>query len=157
MNLLERFLKWLGVERHDIGREGVGTYLTRWVLYGRKAADGMRRHGDSQKVFLHCFHRGDVEPYFHDHPWPFWSLILAGGYWEHTAKGKRWYGPGSILRRPAHWQHRVELPEGQRCWTIVWTGLKVRSWGFICPQGGWIPWREHEANQAAGLPGCGEE
>ena len=30
-------------------------------------------------------------------------------------------------------------------------------WGFHCPDRGWIPWREHEANQAAGRSGCGEE
>lgn len=150
LTILERLLAWLKVERHDIGRKGIGTYLTRWVLHGQRFA------GDGCKVFLHKFHRGDVEPYNHDHPWPFWSLILYGGYWEHTPKGKRWYGPGSLLRRPAEWQHHVELPPGATCWTLVWTGPKVRSWGFICPDRGWIPWREHEANQAAGNPGCGE-
>lgn len=153
VGLIERFLLWLltrlGVERHDIGRKGIGTYLTRFVLRGL-------RFGPGGKLFLHYFHRGDVEPYHHDHPWPFWSLILWGGYWEHTPKGKRWYGPGCLLRRPADWQHHVELPPGAHCWTLVWTGAKERSWGFWCPERGWIPWREHEANQAAGGPGCGE-
>ncbi len=186
MAWLERLLTWLGVERHDIGRDGIGTYLTRWVLAGWRGRDGQRRYGDGQKVFLHLFHRGDVEDYAHDHPWPFWSLILWGGYFEITGGGphcpscnldcferegrssccdvevlstgerRKWYGPLRLLRRPAEWQHRVELPEGKRCWSILWIGRKQRSWGFICPGKGWIPWRQHEANQSVGKPGCGE-
>jgi hypothetical protein len=152
---MERFVRWLlsalRRERFNISRKGVPTYLTRWTLLGARFGSERRR-----KLFLHCFYRGDFEPYFHDHPWPFWSLVLWGGYWEHTATGRRWYGPLSLLRRPAHWAHRVELPPNQRCWTLVWAGRKERSWGFLCPGRGWIPWREHEANQHAGLPGCGE-
>ncbi len=153
--MLERLLDWL-LEKHEIGRRGLPRYLTRWVLWGRKGPDGTRRNGPGGKIFLHWFHRGDAEAYFHDHPWPFWSLILWGGYWEQTPAGKRWYGPLSLLRRPAEWKHRVEVPDGRRCWTLIWTGPKVRTWGFHCPGAGFIGWRKHEANQAAGLPGCGE-
>jgi hypothetical protein len=155
--MLETLLGWFGVERHDIGRKGVGTYLTRWVLAGRRGGNfNNRRNGPGQKIFLHLFHRSDVEPYFHDHPFAFWSLILWGGYWENTPKGRKWYGPGSLLRRPATWQHRVDLPEGKKCWTLLWIGAKERSWGFHCPGVGFIGWREHADNEAAGLTGCGE-
>jgi hypothetical protein len=154
---MERLLVRLKVERHDIGRLGAGTYLTRWILAGRRdPATGQRRHGDGWKLFLHVFHRGDAEPYFHDHGWPFWSLILWGGYWEITPTGRKWYGPGRLLRRPAEWKHRVEVPEGKRCWSLLWIGTKVRSWGFWCPMTGFLPWRQHEASRAAGKPGCGE-
>lgn len=149
----ERLLDRL-FEKHEIGRRGLPRYLTRWVLWGK-------RYGPGRKVFLHWFHRGDAEPYSHDHPWPFWSLILWGGYWEVTpdplrpgAESRRWCGPLSLLRRPAEWQHRVELPEGRRCWTLIWCGAKVRSWGFICPAAGWTDWRKHQENQEAGGPGC---
>lgn len=73
----------------------------------------------------------------HDHPWPFISIILKGGYYEWTyateeelARGykdkyvnifkrgkdgewliKKWYGPGRIIYRPANWAHRLELSE----------------------------------------------
>lgn len=137
--------------RYDIARKGLDRYLTRWDLLGNRFA------GAGHHLFVHLFHRGDAEPYFHDHPWPFWSLILWGGYWEHTPEGRRWYGPLRLLRRPADWRHRVELPAGRRCWTLVWTGAKARSWGFWCPRSGFLPWRQHQANQDAGLPGCGLE
>lgn len=152
--MLERLLRWalakLGRECFDIGRKGLGKYLTRWTLWGK-------RFEGSHRLFLHLFHRGDAEPYNHNHPWAFWSLILWGGYWEVTADGRRrWYGPGSLLKRPAKWEHRVVLPAGAKCLTLVWTGPKEQTWGFICPGRGWIPWRQHEANQAAGMAGCGE-
>lgn len=80
----------------------------------------------------------------HDHPWPFVSVILAGGYYEVTpAKGwkdgegptqRRWYGPGRVLTRPAEWIHRVEIPPGRDAWTLILRGRKERSWGFWCPR-----------------------
>jgi len=152
MSLPVRFLTWLLAllrrERCDITRPNQPTYLTRWTLLGR-------RDGGYARFFLHRFHRGDAEDYFHDHPWAFVSLILAGGYWELTPAGRRWYGPGSLLVRPAAWRHRVELPAGATCWTLVLTGPKRRGWGFWCPAG-FLPWRAHAANLDAGRPGCGD-
>lgn len=69
----------------------------------------------------------------HDHPWPFLTVILKGGYYEWTPvtqkeKGKvlrnkvaddgtievcRWHGAGSIMFRPANWRHRLELKENK--------------------------------------------
>jgi hypothetical protein len=155
-----RLVAWvldrLGAERHDIGRLGIDAYLTRWILLGHRGREGLRRYGRGQKLFLHCFHRSDAEPYCHDHPFAFWSLIVAGGYWEVTAAGRKWYGPGRLLRRPASWQHRVELPSARRCWTLLWIGEKERSWGFW-PECGFVPWREHQKKQEAGVPICDED
>lgn len=145
MGIFERILDRL-FARYEISRPNFPKYLTRWDVLGN-------RFGGKCKLFVHLFHRGDAEEYFHDHPWPFWSLILWGGYWEHTESGKRWYGPLRLLRRVAEWRHRVELPEGKRCWTLVWTGEKSRSWGFWCPNG-FLPWRKHKENLDRGLPGC---
>lgn len=150
MERIVNFLAWvLCREIWEIGRKGLPRYLTRWTIWGKRFSDTPRHN-----VFLHLFHRGDAEPYFHDHPWAFWSLILWGGYWEHSEQGRIWYGPLSLIRRPAHWAHRVELPEGRRCWTLIWCGPKTRSWGFHCPERGWIGWREHQTNQEGGGSGC---
>jgi hypothetical protein len=76
----------------------------------------------------------------HDHPWPFLTVILKGGYYEWTplykdekkgilrkddegiltvryapdgiVEAKRWHGPGSILYRPAKSRHQLELKQG---------------------------------------------
>lgn len=162
LRIVSWLMRLLRREEWEIGRKGLPRYLTRWTLFGSRFA-----HEPRHNVFLHCFHRGDAEPYFHDHPWPFWTLILWGGYWEYTPSSPdeapaagpqvgRWYGPLRLLRRPAEWRHRVELPEGRRCWTLIWCGPKVRSWGFWCPRTGYLPWREHQANQDAGGDGCPE-
>lgn len=146
-------------ERHDLARRG-DVYLARWVLWGK-------RFGPGGKVFLHKFHRGDQDDALHDHPWPFWSLILWGGYWEETLTGvadpgtgvavrqRRWHEPGSLLRRPAEWLHRVVLPPGRHCWTLVWTGPKERSWGFLCRDGRRVPWRAFVGRVEDNLDGCG--
>jgi hypothetical protein len=122
--------------------------LTRWVLWGH------RERRDRPRVFIHRFHASDPD-HFHDHPMGFRTLILAGGYYERTPEGRFWRRPLSLLRRPPEWTHRVELPPGRECWTLVWAGVKVREWYFHCPSG-LTHWKSYEANMAAGLPGCGD-
>lgn len=146
-------------ERFEITRTWTNTpYLTRWTLLGRRFA------GDGLAVFLHRFHRSDADE-MHDHPWPFVSVILAGGYFEKTpAPGwsngsgptrTLWYGPGSVLRRPARWIHSVLIPDGADAWTLIIRGRKERSWGFWCPASGYTPWRVHLANAERTGSGCG--
>jgi hypothetical protein len=139
----ERLLDALGFERHDIGRPGGGPLLTRWVILGD------RFKGTCGKLYVHVFWRSDPDD-FHDHPWNFWSLILHGGYWEWTpcadyGRSARWYGPLSLLRRPAEHRHKVEVPPGKTCTTLV-------SWGFWCKSGVWVHWTKY-----ADGAGCPEE
>ncbi|VTT96535.1 Uncharacterized protein OS=Sphingobium yanoikuyae GN=CP98_03180 PE=4 SV=1 [Gemmataceae bacterium] len=159
--LLEWVADRVATERFKITRAWEAVpYLTRWTLRGARYGAA----GEARPVFLHHFHRSDADE-MHDHPWPFTSLILAGGYFETTpapgwANGsgpvrRRWYGPGSLIRRPAHWIHRVEIPAGRDCWTVVLTGPKERSWGFWCPAVGYVPWRVHLANAERTGHGCG--
>jgi hypothetical protein len=156
-----RFVAWLlgllRIERHEIGRSGQ-PYLTRWVLLGT-------RFGEGRKLFLHYFHQSDYAGALHDHPWPFVSLLIWPGYFEHEGSyvqppmiyhggaTRVWHRPLSILVRPALWRHRVEILPGRGCWTLVATGRKARSWGFWCPSG-YRPWREHAAVEATGKDGC---
>lgn len=125
-------------------------------------------------VKLHHILRSDGDDALHDHPWNFVSIILWGGYWEHTkfhpetdafvhpiprrarlcapsrADGtltlRCWYGPGSVLRRRAECSHRVELKEGRTAWTLVFTSNRTREWGFHTIKG-WVPWRAFNAER----------
>jgi hypothetical protein len=68
----------------------------------------------------------------HDHPWWFVTVLLKGGYLEKQnsdADLKRRY-PGQILYRPAEHAHDVITPYG-RSWSLVLTGRKSHSWGFL--------------------------
>lgn len=165
MNWLAKLADRVAHERFDIGRND-DVYLTRWTLWGKREGSTLGR-----AVFLHQFHRSDYDDALHDHPWPFTSVILAGGYYEYAVGQdgiirKRWYGPGRVLKRPAAWKHRVELAldtEG-RVFSLVFRGVKERSWFFHCLgatgnrlSGKVVPWRSFIDKIEHGALGCGEE
>ena len=83
------------------------------------------------KLKLHKFLRPDNDfCSLHDHPRSFVTLILAGGYRETMPHGVRWRSPGTLLYRPATFRHRVDVPHGRPCWTLLWFRNVTRRWGF---------------------------
>lgn len=93
------------------------------------------------RIYLHIFVASD-DDCLHDHPWNFWSLILSGGYWEVTTTGKKWYGPGRLLYRPASWKHQVVIDK--KAVTLCVTTGKLRNWGFWTKAGEWIHHRVYD-------------
>lgn len=91
-------------------------------------------------VFLHKFHKGDPDD-VHDHPWPYATLILKGGYWEWIPQfdkdGKKfgeiahWRGPGHFRLCGANSYHRIELDPEVTAWTLFMPGPQKREWGFL--------------------------
>ena len=120
-------LDWL--PKKHIGGDG-GTFFIRYTLAKTPWF----------AVYLHRFFRGDIDRCLHDHPWPFISVVLKGGYWEVMSDGYHWRRPGSILWRPAKTAHRIECGPGT--WSLVVVGRRVRDWGFYTPSG-WQKWRPH--------------
>lgn len=113
------------------------------------------------------------EPCNHDHPWPFLTIILKGGYFEWTPidqkdSGERmdsnvmgvtglenchFHKPGSIMYRPAKWIHRLELADDPKkpghlipAHTLVFTGKVIRDWGFWT-KSGWIFWEKYDRDK----------
>jgi len=141
-----------------------GAYLRRWWLIPRNRWFN---------VYLHHFMRDDDDRALHDHPWPWLSFLLAGGYIEHTIEAggihqRQHRSPGSLKASLPGRAHRIELPTvtgffsgastKTTCWTLFITGPVVRSWGFHCPRQGWVPWQQFTAEGKPGEigPGCGE-
>jgi hypothetical protein len=93
---------------------------------------------------IHRILRSDHDRDLHDHPWDYASVILRGGYFEITADGERWYGPGSIVFRRADHLHRLVLREGSSTTTLFVHRRKTRDWGFRTATG-WIDWRTYVA------------
>ncbi len=120
LKLLER----IGRKRVILDRESQEPYLTRYYLFLKD------RKWFPFNIFLHNFHKSDPDD-LHDHPWPFITIILKGGYWEHTPKGKFWRGAGTINCAGSKSLHRVELEPGVDTWTLFMPGPTVREWGFI--------------------------
>jgi len=109
---------------------------------------------------LHKIVKSD-DPIFHDHPWPYMTIILKGGYWEHTpifneankkiGEFQTWRGPGSIILRKAHEYHWLELDENVGpATTLFFMGPQQRDWGFLVNRTKlktqWIQWENYLAN-----------
>lgn len=133
--------KWVLLKKRIIGRRN-DPLMTRWEILTTPLFS----------IKFHRFHRSDPSC-LHDHPWPFISIILSGGYYEVTEKGKKWYDPFSILFRGAEYKHRVELKNIYKGYpyyfhsfieplTLVITGPRQREWGFFTKKLGWIPWHK---------------
>jgi len=78
----------------------------------------------------------------HDHPWPYCTVILRGGYWEYTPgiPTPKWKGAGSIWFGHSTDYHRIELEPGITPWTLFMPGPRIREWGFLRGR----RWVQHE-------------
>jgi len=135
-SLSNKFLNWLeskGRKRIIMDRQCNEPLLTRYYLFLKE------RKRFPFNVFLHKFHKGDPGD-VHDHPWPYFTLILAGGYYEWVpqfADGKmigeirHWRGPGHFRFCGSNSYHRIELVPGITAWTLFMPGPHKREWGFL--------------------------
>lgn len=124
---------WLVPYRADLG-DGTGP-----VTWRRPIAKLLQLFDIAIRV--HIIKRSDSDRAFHDHPWPYVTVILRGGYWEVTPvfdasglyQGDRrvWHGPGSVLFRDAKSWHRLELPQQATATTLFITGRWQQKWGFL--------------------------
>ena len=152
--MFQKFLKFLearGRKRIVYDRIDNEPYLERYYLFLKD------RENFPFNVFLHRFLKSDIDD-LHDHPWPYATLILKGGYYEWTpqfgADGKkigeiaRWCGPGSFRWAPANSYHRIELDPSVECWTLFMPGAKQRDWGFMV-KNQWVQWEQYLKNRKA--------
>ena len=130
LNTLER----LDRKRIVLDRQSDEPYLERYYIFLRD------RKRFPFNVFLHKFLKSDPDD-VHDHPWPYITLILKGGYWEYKpifnlhgekiGEEKHWRSPGHFRFSPANSFHRIELAQGVDCWTLFIPGPNHREWGFL--------------------------
>jgi hypothetical protein len=115
-------------------------------------------------IYLHHIYQPDSDRDPHDHPWPFVSIMLRGGYSEEvwqvkagelgatprTIARRRWSAHGTGLRVA----HIIRTLRPGTV-TLVLTGRHSRTWGFWTPQG-FVPWMRYVAAKAGpdpfGLP-----
>lgn len=91
-------------------------------------------------IRLHHWLKPDDDRAFHDHPWWFLTLVLRGGYTDHSPDGEQPVNAGSIHCRPALHRHTV-VPYPGGAWTLILTGPKSRAWGF------WLDGKFRKANK----------
>jgi len=143
--MLLKLLDRLGRKRIVMDRVENEPYLERYYLFLRE------RNRFPFNVFLHKFLKSDPDD-VHDHPWPYATLILKGGYWEwiphfdtvgrKTGEYQVWRGPGHFRVSKANSFHRIELDPDITAWTLFMPGPKQRDWGFLV-RNKWVQWEQY--------------
>jgi hypothetical protein len=143
--MLLKLLDRLGRKRIVLDRVENEPYLERYYLFLRE------RERFPFNVFLHKFLKSDPDD-VHDHPWPYATVILKGGYWEwiphfdtvgrKTGEYQVWRGPGHFRISKANSFHRIELDPDITAWTLFMPGRKCRDWGFMV-KNQWIQWEQY--------------
>jgi hypothetical protein len=151
---MSRFLNWLercGRKIIIMDRVNNQPYLERYYLFLKD------RKKFPFNVFLHKFLKGDPDD-VHDHPWPYVTLILKGGYYEwvptfnpytgdKVGETRYWRGPGHFrICKPTSY-HRIELAEGVTAWTLFMPGPQTREWGFFV-NNKWVNNKQYLAERA---------
>ena len=144
----ELFERW-GRHRVIMDRVNGEPYLERYYVFLKD------RERFPFNIFVHMFLKSDPDD-VHDHPWPYATLILRGGYWEwipvFNTHGQKiheysvWRGAGSFRFASANSFHRIELDPAVECWTLFMPGVKQRDWGFLV-KNQWIQWQEYLAQR----------
>ena len=134
MNYFLRLLEKLDRKRIIMDRQSTEPYLVRYYLFLKD------RKKFPFNIFLHQFLRSDPDD-LHDHPWPYATFILKGGYWEWVPKKlsdgtifgeeRVWRGAGHFRTSSAESYHRIEVEPGVDCWTLFMPGPQKREWGFL--------------------------
>ena len=143
--MLLKLLDRLGRKRIVMDRVENEPYLERYYLFLRD------REQFPFNVFLHKFLKSDPDD-VHDHPWPYATVILKGGYWEwiphfdtvgrKTGEYQVWRGPGHFRISKANSFHRIELDPDITAWTLFMPGPKQRDWGFLV-KNKWVQWEQY--------------
>jgi len=143
--MLLKLLDRLGRKRIVMDRVENEPYLERYYLFLRE------RERFPFNVFLHKFLKSDPDD-VHDHPWPYATVILKGGYWEwiphFDTMGRKigeyqaWRGPGHFRISKANSFHRIELDPDITAWTLFMPGPKQRDWGFLV-KNKWVQWEQY--------------
>ena len=98
-----------------------------------------------KRLYLHVFSRPDGDDHPHDHPFPFRSIILWGGYTEEVFPYVDQNGAVLVLNKPierirrrwlsshkasAKHVHRIAELHARKVVTLVIREPKQRDWGF---------------------------
>ena len=151
MSVFHKVMNKLGRYRLIPDRSTGEDYLHRYYIFLKD------RKYFPFNVTLHKIVRSD-DPIMHDHPWSYMTIVLKGGYWEHTpifnkdgsmlTEFQVWRGPGSIIKRGAGEYHWLELDENVGpATTLFFMGRQQREWGFLVQTKKglhrWIKWTDY--------------
>jgi hypothetical protein len=145
VRISKRFILWLYKRRHRVvpyhlpvvewedGKFG----FRRWPLLDHDQYRGHTGKLHSPfpwyrpfNILLHWWRPADEyyeEKYWHDHPRWSITIVLRGCIFEHTPKGCKILGAGSVVLRSHHYIHRFSMLKEHRgkTWTLFIVGPRV--------------------------------
>jgi hypothetical protein len=97
-------------------------------------------------ICLHWINDRDQEPWLHDHPVSFLSLILRGYYLEvmNLPLKDSWAWRRYFNWVPARKRHTIDAVAPGGCLTLCFMGPHENDWGFFTDAGK-IPWKKYNA------------
>lgn len=119
----------------------IGEYMYRWWL----VPESWRL---PFAIRLHHIKREDLDPYLHDHPYDWRSIILDGWYSEEDVFGHVENRlEGSTRAATAETFHRIVAVPPQGVWTLfILKGARRNNWGFMVGDPARkVHWREYES------------
>ena len=135
--------RWKHIE--DIDNPG-DVYLSRLMLVRTRLFG----------IYFHVIRRPDWSRCQHDHPWPFITIILRGGYVEKVGEHHFFRHPGYVGFRPRSFEHSITHLLTERSCSLVLRGPNRETWGFRTPDGK-IPWLQYmRLPNALRVMWCGE-
>lgn len=148
--MIKKLMQRIGRHRVILDRQSKEPLLERYYVFLKD------RKWFPFNMFVHKFCKSDPDD-VHDHPWPYATLILKGGYYEWVPEfdnnGKmfkevcHWRGPGHFRICGADSFHRIELDPSITAWTLFMPGPQKREWGFLV-KNQWIHNDEYLAEMA---------
>lgn len=143
------------VQAENVGKRKPWQFMSRFVIQTSQGGVYLDRLRIIDTpwfgIFLHKFLRPDSDPFVHDHPWTFFSIVLRGGYYEVVRDNMtrklytRHIGRFNLKRRDD--AHYIIALDQVPTWTLVFHGKRRRTWGFNIPEGrreGWVEFEEWE-------------
>lgn len=135
--MLLQLLEKIGRKHTIYGKDHVTPYMHRYYLLFNDKIVEEEFPKLPINIMLHCIRSSDPDD-LHDHPWWYVTIILKGGYWEVTPKGKFWRGIGHFRIDNPRNLHRIEIPNNSNgSWSLFLRGPKIKDWGFM-QKGKWI-------------------
>jgi len=132
--MIKKLMQWLGRHRIILDRQSNEPLLERYYVFLND------RTWFPFNIFVHKFCKSDPDD-VHDHPWPYATLILKGGYYEwipqfnpdgtKNCEIRKWRGPGHFRICSPNSYHRIELKEDVTPWSLFMPGPQKREWGFL--------------------------
>lgn len=132
----QRSTRWAFMERFEVPDydHPERNYLTRWRVVQTPWF----------AVCLHRFDGPDPRPTLHDHPWPFLSIVLRGGYQEVTSYTlPLGHSVEHVNVKQATDLHYIRRLHRTPTWTLMLVGRRRRTWGYRDRDGTWTPFDEH--------------